>query len=213
MACYGAIDGTAILQNDFWNSLKDISESTGSWTLFERQQQKGNSGILHVKEDGVGKIICHFPIRGTEWNLVVGIDESYLSGIQQSFRGPIVNLIVKISISIAVALIIITAINILVRIKASEHSKVLEDKADTDLLTDLNNKMATERKIREYMEKYPTSRAYCSYWMLITLRRSMILWDMPSEMKCSAAWQYVCNPCSGLRISWVVPVAMSSWCF
>ena len=155
MACYGATDGTAILQNDFWNSLKDISESLGSWTLFERQQQKGNSGILHVKEDGVGKIICHFPIRGTEWNLVVGIDESYLSGIQQSFRGPIVNLTVKISISIAVALIIITAINILVRIKASEHSKVLEDKADTDLLTDLNNKMATERKIREYMEKYP----------------------------------------------------------
>ena len=69
---------------------------------------------------------------------MVGIDESYLSGIQQSFRGPIVNLTVKISISIAVALIIITAINILVRIKASEHSKVLEDKADTDLLTDLN---------------------------------------------------------------------------
>ena len=50
---------------------------------------------------------------------MVGIDESYLSGIQQSFRGPIVDLIVKISISIAVALIIITAINILVRIKAS----------------------------------------------------------------------------------------------
>ena len=155
MACYGATDGTAILQNDFWNSLKDISESLGSWTLFERQQQKGSNGILHVNENGVGKILCHFPIADTDWNLVVGIDESYLSSIQQSFRGPIVNLIVKISISIAVALIIITAINILVRIKASEHSKVLEDKADTDLLTDLNNKMATERKIREYMEKYP----------------------------------------------------------
>ena len=155
MACYGATDGTAILQNDFWNSLKDISESLGSWTLFERQQQKGSNGILHVNENGVGKILCHFPIADTDWNLVVGIDESYLSSIQQSFRGPIANLIVKISISIAVALIIITAINILVRIKASEHSKVLEDKADTDLLTDLNNKMATERKIREYMEKYP----------------------------------------------------------
>ena len=86
---------------------------------------------------------------------MVGIDESYLSGIRQSFRGPIVNLIVKISISIAAALIVITVINVLVRIKASEHSKVLEDKADTDLLTDLNNKMATERKIREYMEQYP----------------------------------------------------------
>ena len=155
MASYGATDGTAILQNDFWNSLKSVAESLGSWTLFDRQQQKGVNGILHVNENGVGKIVCHFPIEDTDWNLVVGIDESYLSGIQQSFRGPIVNLIVKISISIAVALIVITVINVLVRIKASEHSKVLEDKADTDLLTDLNNKMATERKIREYTEKYP----------------------------------------------------------
>ena len=155
MASYGATDGTTILQNDFWNSLKDVADSLGSWTLFDRQQQKGVNGILHVNENGVGKIVCHFPIENTDWNLVVGIDESYLSGIQQSFRGPIVNLIIKISISIAVAITIITVINVLVRIKASEHSKVLEDKADTDLLTDLNNKMATERKIREYMEKYP----------------------------------------------------------
>lgn len=155
MACYGATDGTTILQNDFWNSLKGIAESLGSWTLFDRQLQKGDSGILHVRENNVGKIVCHFPVRGTEWNLVVGIDESYLSGIQQSLRGPIVDLIVRISISIAVAIAVITVINILVRIKASEHSKVLEDKADTDLLTDLNNKIATERKIREYMEEYP----------------------------------------------------------
>ena len=155
MACYGATEGTKILQNDFWNSLKGVAESLGSWTLFDRQQQKGDNGILHVNENGVGKILCHFPIADTAWNLVVGIDESYLSGIQQSFRGPIVDLIVKISISIAAALIVITVINVLVRIKVSEHSKVLEDKADTDLLTDLNNKMATERKIREYMEQYP----------------------------------------------------------
>ena len=155
MACYGATQGTKILQNDFWNSLKGVAESLGSWTLFDRQQQKGDNGILHVNENGVGKILCHFPIADTAWNLVVGIDESYLSGIRQSFRGPIVDLIVKISISIAAALIVITVINVLVRIKASEHSKVLEDKADTDLLTDLNNKMATERKIREYMEQYP----------------------------------------------------------
>ena len=155
MASYGATDQTTILQNDFWNSLKGVAESLGSWTLFDRQQQKGVNGILHVNENGVGKIVCHFPIENTDWNLVVGIDESYLSGIQQSFQKPIVDLIVKISISIAVAIAVIIVINVLVRIKASEHSKVLEDKADTDLLTDLNNKMATERKIREYMEKYP----------------------------------------------------------
>ena len=155
MASYGATGTTEILQNDFWNSLKDVSDSLGSWTLFDRQQQKRMNGILHVKDQGVGRILCHFPIVNTEWNLVMGIDESYLSGIRQSFREPILNLILKISLSLMVAIIAITTINVLVRIRTSEHSKALEDKADTDLLTDLNNKMATERKIREYIEKYP----------------------------------------------------------
>ena len=72
MACYGATQGTKILQNDFWNSLKGVAESLGSWTLFDRQQQKGdNADILHVNENGVGKILCHFPIADTAWNLVV----------------------------------------------------------------------------------------------------------------------------------------------
>ena len=46
----------------FLESLKGIAESLGSWTLFDRQQQKGDNGILHVNENGVGKILCHFPI-------------------------------------------------------------------------------------------------------------------------------------------------------
>lgn len=37
----------------------------------------------------------------------------------------------------------------------SESTKVLQDKADKDLLTGLNNKIATERKIKEYMEENP----------------------------------------------------------
>lgn len=44
MASYGATDQTTILKNDFWNSLKGIAESLGSWTLFDRQQQKGSMG-------------------------------------------------------------------------------------------------------------------------------------------------------------------------
>ena len=35
----------------------------------------------------------------------------------------------------------------------------LEVKADTDLLTGLNNKLATERKIKEYIEKNPNSQS------------------------------------------------------
>lgn len=37
----------------------------------------------------------------------------------------------------------------------TEDKKNLEEKADTDLLTGLNNKLATERKIKEYIEEHP----------------------------------------------------------
>lgn len=47
----------------FLEFLKGVAESLGSWTLFDRQQQKGDNGILHVNENGVGKILCHFPLR------------------------------------------------------------------------------------------------------------------------------------------------------
>ena len=46
-------------------------------------------------------------------------------------------------------------INIVGKIRSNEKKKELEDKADTDLLTGLNNKLATERKIKEYMAKHP----------------------------------------------------------
>ena len=39
--------------------------------------------------------------------------------------------------------------------KSNEKGKELANKADTDLLTDLYNKMATERKIKEYMAEHP----------------------------------------------------------
>ena len=36
--------------------IKGVAESLGSWTLFDRQQQKGDNGILHVNENGVGTV-------------------------------------------------------------------------------------------------------------------------------------------------------------
>ena len=47
---------------------------------------------------------------------------------------------------------ILVAINVITRAKYIKESKELQDKAETDLLTDLLNKIATEKKIKEYLE-------------------------------------------------------------
>ena len=54
---------------------------------------------------------------------------------------------------------IVVVINIVSRIRSNEKRKELEDKADTDQLTGLNNKLATERKIKNYMAQNPQSQS------------------------------------------------------
>ena len=54
--------------------------------------------------------------------------------------------------------VVVTVIVMISRIRYNQQSKALADKADTDLLTELNNKIATERKIQEYIESHPNSQ-------------------------------------------------------
>lgn len=53
---------------------------------------------------------------------------------------------------------VVTVIVVIGRVRYDQQSKVLVDKADTDLLTELNNKIATERKIQEYIDTHPNSQ-------------------------------------------------------
>ena len=62
-------------------------------------------------------------------------------------------------IIIFIFICMIVLVNIIGKIRTNEQKKKLENKADTDLLTGLNNKLATERKIKEYMEQNPNSQS------------------------------------------------------
>ena len=54
---------------------------------------------------------------------------------------------------------LVVVVNAINGIRYHDQSRALERKADTDLLTELNNKIATERKIREYIRDNQDSQA------------------------------------------------------
>lgn len=62
------------------------------------------------------------------------------------------NLVTKMLVAMIIFVAILVAINVITRAKYIKESKELQDKAETDLLTDLLNKIATEKKIKEYLE-------------------------------------------------------------
>lgn len=65
---------------------------------------------------------------------------------------------IKLIVSIVVFVAFSIALLLMNFMKSREKGKQLEDRADTDLLTELTNKAATERMISEYLEENPDSR-------------------------------------------------------
>lgn len=117
------------------------------------------SGIAYVDMYGLSNALVYAPVGIGDLVLVAGITQTYIdarvTAQLSNFRGMIIQLIAVICVFI----VLVVIISIMSRVINSKKQKQLEEKADTDLLTGLSNKLATERKIKEYIAKNPESQA------------------------------------------------------
>lgn len=94
-----------------------------------------------------------------EWSVIFGVPQSYIS--RQVEQQWIVsrNMLNRLMLVFGIFILFILIVSIGIRIYNNKKQKQLESKADTDLLTGLNNKLATERKIKEFIEKHPDAQS------------------------------------------------------
>lgn len=147
------------LEGNFWDMLRDTEKNLSGYVLFDRQLKAGEKAVLSVRKEDEERLICAYPIADTDWYFVMGIDEAFIDGVESLAWAAVYKLLIKLGGMLLVYLLAVFAIGVLMKRRTTELHKELEDKADTDLLTDLNNKMATERKIKEYMEGHPDRQA------------------------------------------------------
>lgn len=159
LASFGGVNTTGLLENDFWSAIKQGTEMEGSWNVFDRLRQNRQFGKIKITKGEEQRILCQFPIENTDWCLVMGLQQEYADRMLEKVWNPMVWLLVKIGIFLIGYLTIVVVINVMTRIRNSEQKRELEAKADTDLLTELSNKIATERQIREYMAENPDKQA------------------------------------------------------
>ncbi len=144
---------------NIWKALK---ESGGDNELLQKAQvriKNKTSGSFSVSLGGVDRRMVYAPVGINNWSLMIGIDQTYVDQqIDQEWKDS-ETMIRRLMIAVGIFLGVVVVINILGRLRNNEKRKKLEEKADTDLLTGLNNKLATERKMKEYMEKHPKEQA------------------------------------------------------
>ena len=116
-------------------------------------------GVLQAAAQGEERSLVYISLDITDSLLVLGVDQNYVEERQQYLYRSGNKTTYQLVFIFAISLVVIVVLNVVNGRKSVENSKVLEEKADTDLLTGLNNKLATERKIKEYMREHPNSKA------------------------------------------------------
>jgi len=141
--------------SNLWDGISDEKEVK----RIQNRIANGNGGITNVTDSTMSYRLAYSPIGINDWYVAVGVSREYAEHLQNLVWNNTKVMFYKLIIVIFVFLGVIAILNIVGKIRSHEENRDLADKADTDLLTDLNNKLATERKIKEYMEMHPNEQA------------------------------------------------------
>lgn len=142
---------------DLWDALITSGNNAANMRRVKTKVQAQSSGDFSFIVDG-GEYVSNFtPIIGTGQNLVTVYDQNVVNEFETKESGDIINKLSWITLVVILFALVVTIINIVELFVSTKDTETLKDKADTDQLTGLKNKLATEREIKEYMADNPGS--------------------------------------------------------
>lgn len=118
----------------------------------------GSPGVVKVEYQGESRHLVYTAFGNNGWQMVMGVNTTYMDSLQAQRWYHSKKLIESLTIVLLVFFGIVFMINYLIRNSYAEQKKDWEDKASTDPLTDLTNKVITEKLIRKYIEENPNQQ-------------------------------------------------------
>ncbi len=149
---YGAESGLFGLGDNMNKVVDTLKFDDGSPSAFLQSLQSGRSGTVHVTNgSGISCYISHQPIGRTGASILVTVQDSQIQRSIIEENQDTRSMIIKVLFSIGIFVALIIIIYIINRVSFTKESMELQNKAETDLLTELLNKISTENKIKEYL--------------------------------------------------------------
>ncbi|MDD2971608.1 MAG: sensor domain-containing diguanylate cyclase [Lachnospiraceae bacterium] len=109
------------------------------------------------RQDGT-ILMTYAPITIHDWYVMVGTDYSRIKLLVERDWKPTREIVGQLLISIMAFILFVIGVSVVNKMKYNRQNKSLEIKADTDLLTELYNKIATEREIKKYIQENPDQK-------------------------------------------------------
>lgn len=133
--------------------------NTEATRTIQNRMENGSRGTTPVTVSGESCTLAYVPFGANRWEVILGVSQSYVDRQVTLQWQSTKSMLFYLVIAIFVFICLIVIVNIIGKIRNNEKKKELENKADTDLLTGLTNKLATERKIKDFMEQNPNSQS------------------------------------------------------
>lgn len=154
---YEEIGSNFVKNGNIWKNID--RQYINACTQLRVDMQNLSVGSISLAAGGEKRMLVYAPMGVGDWCLVIGISQSYVDNRQGQELTKMLFMMIQLLCAVALFFIFFAIRNAISKKRSAENSKTLEEKADTDLLTGLTNKLATERKIKEYIRDYPNSLA------------------------------------------------------
>jgi len=150
---YGAESGLFNVGDNMKDKVDELTFDDANKSAFLQNLESGRSGTVHVSNGkGVSCYMCYQPIGKTGASIVVTVQDKQITRSINEENDDTRQMIMKIVVSIGIFVALIIFIYIVNRVAFTKESMELQNKAETDLLTELLNKISTENKIKEYLD-------------------------------------------------------------
>lgn len=144
-----------VASDDYIQTLRTLTDSSFQTEVLKSQMKNNLTCTKAFTGGEYSYTLFEVPVLDGDYFLIIGAEQTYVNELVRTAWRPLHSIAVQIMVSLAVFIVILSIIDVVEKIHDNEKKRALEDKADTDLLTTLNNKIATERKIREHLATHP----------------------------------------------------------
>ncbi len=110
-----------------------------------------NSGYADCTIDGEERVMVYDPTSYSHLSVASFVTQGYLTNEIYSTYGNMESILVRIVVAMIAFFVAIVAIHFANKAVTTKYNQTLQEKAETDLLTGLLNKISTEQKVTDYL--------------------------------------------------------------
>lgn len=156
---YKDTDSRFLSSGNVLDCIASGSTEKETFNIFKVKLYNGIGSAIQATYEEDARTFAFIPVGISDWYLSFGIRQTYVDRLINAEFSDVRSTVIKLGVVTAVFVVFVVSTIVFNSLRNKERGRALEDKADTDLLTELNNKAATERKIQEYMADNPNGRA------------------------------------------------------